>query len=153
MKLTEEVTFNEYMKPICLPQKGINFEAGKVCTVTGFGRIRKKGPFADTLLKTVLPIVDNSTCLRIYDNYMKALSRSDAAFCAGYGQGNTSFCKGDSEGPLACQKNGKFYLAGVVSMSKLCHIPSIPGVFQGYIEMTQFAVFSNCPVSFVCKKI
>jgi len=31
--------------------------------------------------------------------------------------------------PLACQKNGKFYLAGVVSMSKLCHIPSIPGLF------------------------
>lgn len=129
MKLAKEVTFNEYMKPICLPQKGINFEVGKVCTVTGFGRIRKKGPFADTLLKTVLPVVDNSTCLRIYGNFITALSRSDAAFCAGYGQGNTSFCKGDSGGPLACQKNGKFYLAGVVSMSKLCHIPSIPGLF------------------------
>ena len=106
------------MKPICLPQKGINFEVGKVCTVTGFGRIRKKGRFADTLLKTVLRIVDNSTCLRIEGNSITALSRSDAAFCAGCGQRNTSFCKGDNGGPLACQKNGKFYLAGVVKKKR-----------------------------------
>lgn len=119
MKLAKEVTFNEYMKPICLPQKGINFEVGKVCTVTGFGRIRKKGRFADTLLKTVLRIVDNSTCLRIEGNSITALSRSDAAFCAGCGQRNTSFCKGDNGGPLACQKNGKFYLAGVVKKKKM----------------------------------
>ena len=108
MKLAEEVTFNEYMKPICLPQKDINFEVGKVCTVTGFERIRKKGSFADTLLKTVLLIMDNSTCLRIYGNSITALSRSDAAFCAGYEQGNTSFCKGIVGGHWHAKKMESF---------------------------------------------
>lgn len=124
VRLQREVSFSDNVKPICLPKGGISFKPGTNCTVTGFGNIIEGGKGSRTLKKTNLPIVDDSTCSSLYG--AQALNQQ---FCAGYEEGKTASCQGDSVGPLACQKDGKYYLTGVVNGAVGCARPGFPPVF------------------------
>ena len=137
VELKNEVSFNDYIKPVCLPTKSSSFPAGKMCTVTGFGALSEGGPQATKLMKADVPIVDNKKCSENYGPI------SDLKLCAGYDQGKIDSCQGDSGGPLVCLENGKAFLAGVVSYGIGCARPRYPGVyanvksFLDWIETTK----------------
>lgn len=74
------------------------------------------------LMETQVPVIENEVCKEDYKRIGKLLA--DAQFdenvmCAGYREGGSSSCLGDSGGPLMLPifENGKFpfYQIGVVS--------------------------------------
>ena len=60
--------------------------------------------------------------------------------CAGYEDGGTDSCGGDSGGPLTCRSpvDGRFHLVGVVSWGKGCGAKDRPGV---YSDVRHFAAW------------
>jgi len=133
VQLDSEVSFNDNMKPVCLPPKEMKFRSNTMCTVTGFGAIREGGPQATTLMKADVPLVGNRKCSKFYNSRI-----SNLKICAGYDRGSIDSCQGDSGGPLVCPKNGKAYLAGVVSYGIGCARPKLPGVYANVRNLLDF---------------
>ena len=49
VKLASPVTYNSFIKPVCLPDQGQNEVIGENCTVTGWGRLQEGGNQATVL--------------------------------------------------------------------------------------------------------
>lgn len=133
VELQSEVSYNDNMKPVCMPSRGMTFRPNTMCTVTGFGAIREGGPQATTLMKADVPLVDNRKCSQYYDTRI-----SEVKICAGYDRGKIDSCQGDSGGPLVCPQNGKAYLAGVVSYGIGCARQRLPGVYANVKNLLDF---------------
>ncbi|XP_065077872.1 trypsin 3A1-like [Ochlerotatus camptorhynchus] len=113
---------------IKLPPSGSFPATGKRALVSGWGmkdaNSDKGNPssFSTLLMFTYLPIMDFGTCRH---NYKKFKMSQNSQICAGYPQGGTDACTGDSGGPLALEQ----YQVGVVSWGVSCAKPKQPGVF------------------------
>lgn len=82
--------------------------------VSGFGKTGDEAPQAVILQQARLPVVTNSEC-SILNKYPTVTSNM---LCAGYGldfSHTESGCRGDSGGPFVCEKNGAWFVQGVVS--------------------------------------
>ncbi|XP_074649106.1 chymotrypsinogen A-like [Tubulanus polymorphus] len=133
MKLTEKVPFDEYQSPVCLPSVGMDPADGDVCYVSGFGQTNTDGdmnaPSSRQLLHVDVKVIDHRICKQIFRGL------DDGNICAG-GHTSKNACRGDSGGPLVCNRNGKWYLHGIVSFGAVpCGQPGNPGV---YTRVTSF---------------
>ena len=80
--------------------------------------------------------MEEKTCAGIFGPQVK-----DHSFCAGFEDGTkTSSCKGDSGGPLACEKDGKYYLIGATSWGLPCNKPGFPDVFTNVTFFMEWIV-------------
>ncbi|XP_034063569.1 serine protease hepsin isoform X2 [Gymnodraco acuticeps] len=130
LALTQPLTFNEYVQPICLPAYGQRLVDGQMGTVTGWGNIDYYGIQADILQEANVPIISDAVCNGpdYYDNQI-----TTSMFCAGYEKGGTDACQGDSGGPLVAEdcfsKSRRYRLMGVVSWGIGCALAKKPGVY------------------------
>ncbi|XP_072030807.1 ovochymase-like [Amphiura filiformis] len=133
MKLTHPVLITDYVRTVCIPGADMSslFDAGTLCTISGWGAISEGGPTSDDLLEVEVPIVDKETCSEIYDPE----PITDNMLCAGFPEGGKDSCQGDSGGPMVSLVNNTWYLPGVVSWGYGCARPNIPGV---YTRVTAF---------------
>ncbi|XP_033346835.1 transmembrane protease serine 9-like, partial [Bombus vosnesenskii] len=126
LKLERDVSFSEYIRPICLPLeeslRNNNF-MGYNPFVAGWGRLRYRGPLSDILMEVQVPVVSNAVCKKAYSD------ASDTVICAGYTKGGKDSCQGDSGGPLMIPQNFTYYEIGVVSYGRECALPRYPGVY------------------------
>ncbi|XP_068973410.1 venom protease isoform X1 [Bombus flavifrons] len=126
LKLERDVSFSEYIRPICLPieesLRNNNF-VGYNPFVAGWGRLRYRGPLSDILMEVQVPVVSNAVCKKAYSD------GSDTIICAGYTAGGKDSCQGDSGGPLMISQNFTYYEIGVVSYGHECALPKYPGVY------------------------
>ena len=82
----------------------------------------KFGQAAPYLMEAEVPIPTNAECNRqFYQGQVKAHH-----ICAG--NGNPNACSGDSGGPMSCEYNGVWYVAGVTSWGSLM-CQGVPGVY------------------------
>ena len=79
LKLKENVQFNAFVRPICLPvDKNINTDYGSGMIV-GFGKTEAKNS-SDVLLKSEIDIVDHDNCMRRYAPFKRFVD--DSQICA-----------------------------------------------------------------------
>ncbi|CAJ0964255.1 unnamed protein product [Ranitomeya imitator] len=141
IRLAEELTFNDFVRPVCLPSMEEPLQPSSLCVVTGWGSTREDGQYSNRLQQLPVPILNNTICNSNY--YPGAIS--DNMFCAGFpGSEGKDACQGDSGGPLVCPRSNKTYvLYGIVSWGVGCARPKRPGVytrvrsFLSWIENTQ----------------
>lgn len=121
LELSNPVTFNSYVQPICLPTNGLPFPPGKICYVTGWGSNGWNKPASKFLQEAPVRLVSRTECnkKKSYDGTVPM-----TALCAGYKDGRIDACQKDSGGPLACEYDGHWYLVGVISWGKHCAVPN-----------------------------
>ena len=86
------------------------------------------GAGSDVLKAAVVPIIADSTCgtPAVYGaRFFRA-----TMVCAGFLEGGTDSCFGDSGGPLTTPEGGPRRLVGLVSFGEGCACPNRPGVYS-----------------------
>ncbi|CAH1245322.1 NOTCH2 [Branchiostoma lanceolatum] len=125
-----EVTFTEYVLPICLPEvldARRLMRSGQIGTVTGWGAVEEGGSYSTTLMKVSLPLVSLGRCRRAHPQFADDISKN--MFCAGRTSGGRDACEGDSGGPFAAYDNGRWKLLGLVSWGDGCALQGKYGIY------------------------
>ncbi|XP_060028645.1 serine protease 33-like [Erinaceus europaeus] len=128
LQLERPVPLSLAVKPITLAPPGSNFPPGTLCWVTGWGDVAESEalPRPHRLQEVDVLVMGLQTCRWLYDP--EPIPRD--MLCAGHMGGKKGFCEGDSGGPLVCQsRDGHWVQAGLVSFSKGCAEPGLPGVY------------------------
>jgi len=131
LQLTNAITFNDQVSPVCLPGAS-DGPAGAKAFVTGWGSTaqrpgREQRNFPTNLRQVDQVIVDQEECKRIYA--ARGFPITAAEIC-GRAPGKDS-CQGDSGGPFVAQvAGGPFKLVGVVSWGLGCADAKYPGVYS-----------------------
>ncbi|XP_054570609.1 serine protease 41 isoform X1 [Eptesicus fuscus] len=131
LKLTSSVTYNKYIQPICVMASAFELQNQSNCWVTGWGDIRenKKLPAPYILREVRVSIINNSRCNFLFQQPNFFYRMADDVICAGSEDGKHDACRGDSGGPLTCEKNGLWIQIGIVSWGVGCGRPNRPGVY------------------------
>ncbi|CAO2585897.1 Hyaluronan-binding protein 2 [Lemmus lemmus] len=118
---------SKYVKTICLPNDP--FPSGTECHISGWG-VTETGEGSRQLLDAKVKLIANTLCnsRRLYDNTI-----DDSMICAGNLQKpGSDTCQGDSGGPLTCEKDGTYFVYGIVSWGQECG--KKPGVYTQVIK-------------------
>ncbi|XP_041360608.1 uncharacterized protein LOC121376891 [Gigantopelta aegis] len=149
IELAEPVVFNDYVRPVCLPDDRDVFSRSSQCYATGWGRtVSFEGPKPAWLQEAKMSLWNTEKC----NSSLAWNSRiSDTHVCAGYYSGIISPCLGDSGGPLVCLTNENTWkLRGVTSfVSKKCKQPGRPAVFSDVIVFKDW-ILENTRCKFKC---
>ncbi|XP_038835389.1 transmembrane protease serine 3-like [Salvelinus namaycush] len=126
LKLTEPLTFNGLVEPICLPNYGERFEEGKMCWISGWGATVDGGETSVSMHSAQVPVLSSRDCSGpgVYQGAI-----SPWLVCAGYLEGGKDSCQGDSGGPLACEDSSVWKLAGATSWGYGCAERDNPALY------------------------
>ncbi|KAM9095157.1 polyserase-2-like [Sarcophilus harrisii] len=140
MHLAEPVNFTEYVQPICLPRANHSFPHGASCWATGWGHVQERVPQSLQsgliLQQLEMKIIGPKECQCLF-NYKGPLNVTvkllPTMLCAGYKEGKRGPCQGDTGGPLVCEEQGQWFLAGVASFGQGCARRNRPEVFANVV--------------------
>ncbi|KYB26530.1 serine protease P83 [Tribolium castaneum] len=119
-----------HITPICLPPRGESF-LGEVGVAAGWGALSPGSRLRPQTLQAVqVPVIDNRVCERWHRSKGIGVTIYDEMMCAGYKNGGRDSCQGDSGGPLMLQKQGRWFLIGIVSAGYSCAQPGQPGIYH-----------------------
>lgn len=125
LRLKRPVTFNEYIRPVCLPNRTEETYFAKTAIATGWGTQKFGGPYSEVLREVKLIVWNNTEC-----NQRFAQPITDVFLCAGAKKREGDACQGDSGGPLMLQtKSKQWTLVGVISWGIKCGEPGVPGIY------------------------
>ncbi|XP_043685501.1 serine proteinase stubble-like isoform X1 [Vespula pensylvanica] len=128
VRLESPLTFAPHISPICLPATD-DLLIGENATVTGWGRLSEGGTLPSVLQEVSVPIVSNDRCKSMFLRAGRHEFIPDIFLCAGYETGGQDSCQGDSGGPLQVRgKDGRYFLAGIISWGIGCAEANLPGV-------------------------
>ncbi|XP_065346860.1 clotting factor B-like [Cloeon dipterum] len=121
--LKKKVKITNNVRPICLwnddSDSNLARVAGTKAMAVGFGLVDNHTR-TDDLQEVRLPILTHKECYLSKRNFFAKYLRPGDNFCAGYTNGTTT-CNGDSGGSLSVEKDGRWFIRGIVSfgMSKI----------------------------------
>ncbi|XP_073686088.1 transmembrane protease serine 2 [Garra rufa] len=126
MKLSRPLTITSSVLPVCLPNKGMYFNAPRESYITGWGALRSGGSAPDALQEAKINLIDRMTCNSrpVYNGRI-----TDTMICAGKLEGGVDSCQGDSGGPLVVKENSLWWLVGDTSWGDGCAFRNKPGVY------------------------
>ncbi|XP_063978657.1 serine proteinase stubble-like isoform X1 [Diachasmimorpha longicaudata] len=128
VRLESSLVFAPHISPICLPATD-DLLVGENATVTGWGRLSEGGTLPSVLQEVSVPIVSNDRCKSMFLRAGRHEFIPDIFLCAGYENGGRDSCQGDSGGPLQVRgKDGRYFLAGIISWGIGCAEANLPGV-------------------------
>uniref|UniRef100_A0A7M5V6T6 Peptidase S1 domain-containing protein n=1 Tax=Clytia hemisphaerica TaxID=252671 RepID=A0A7M5V6T6_9CNID len=133
VELSQEVEFNEFVKPACVLDSSKQLAAETPVVISGWGTTASGGSQPNILQEAEVKVVSNQVCNSRYGNGI------DQTMLCAAARGKDS-CQGDSGGPLVVDlkdSNGgdRFYLAGVVSFGIGCANPNYPGVYSNVASL------------------
>ncbi|XP_058793973.1 chymotrypsinogen B-like [Phymastichus coffea] len=135
IKLETPLEFNEFVKPIDLPQIGSHPQGFGVLTGLGSLTHMTQLILAKTLQALTLPIISNDDCQYAIDAALGAgqfdFFGDDLAFCTGSTETNQGYCLHDTGNPLVIEENGKKVVAGVATFGFAadCTTPNTPSIY------------------------
>uniref|UniRef100_A0A1B0BNH1 Peptidase S1 domain-containing protein n=1 Tax=Glossina palpalis gambiensis TaxID=67801 RepID=A0A1B0BNH1_9MUSC len=130
LTLERIVHFMPHIAPICLPEKNEDF-LGKFGWAAGWGALNPGSRLRPKTLQTVdVPVIENRVCERWHRQNGINVVIYPEMMCAGYRNGGKDSCQGDSGGPLMHEKNGRWYLIGIVSAGYSCASRGQPGIYH-----------------------
>ncbi|XP_061659401.1 transmembrane protease serine 2 isoform X2 [Syngnathoides biaculeatus] len=126
LKLKTALTFSKTVKPVCLPNIGMQFSDRHPAWITGWGALQSSGPTPDKLNQAEVTIYSRKDC-----NEPPILNGAvtESMICAGKLSGGVDSCQGDSGGPLVVKEADLWWLAGDTSWGIGCAIKNKPGVY------------------------
>ncbi|XP_017772045.1 PREDICTED: serine proteinase stubble [Nicrophorus vespilloides] len=128
VQLDKSLDFAPHISPICLPATD-DLLIGENATVTGWGRLSEGGTLPSVLQEVQVPIVSNDRCKSMFLRAGRHEFIPDIFLCAGHENGGQDSCQGDSGGPLQVRgKDGRYFLAGIISWGIGCAEANLPGV-------------------------
>ncbi|XP_032751786.1 ovochymase-2 [Rattus rattus] len=120
LKMVGTFQFGQFVRPVCLPEPGEQFNAGYVCTTAGWGRLSEGGSLPQVLQQVNLPILTHEECEAVMLTLRNPIT-GKTFLCTGSPDGGRDACQGDSGGSLMCQnRKGAWTLAGVTSWGLGC---------------------------------
>lgn len=129
--LEKDVTFAPNIDTACLPDVNQIFTK-QTCVVTGWGKnaFEPNGEYQNLLKEVEVPIVANDACQNMLRNTRlgKFFQLHESFICAG-GEPGKDACKGDGGGPMVCEHNGQYRIAGIVAWGIGCGQKDVPGVY------------------------
>ncbi|CAH0715052.1 unnamed protein product, partial [Brenthis ino] len=134
IKLAQQVPYNEFIRPICLPESDITASAPSDLKLINAGWGSKPASdHEDDVVKhyVELPYVPFKKCKEIYAsrNIRRYAAVSEDHICAG-GEKGLDSCRGDGGGPLMSENDGRYTLEGIVSFGAVpCGTEGIPSVY------------------------
>jgi trypsin len=109
-----------------------SWAVGKLATIAGFGATSQDGSqMPDRMQYAQVPITSDADCAKAYDD---RTFDAKTMVCAGYPEGGTDTCNGDSGGPLLAAVRGGYRLAGATSFGDGCARAGKPGVYARVAE-------------------
>uniref|UniRef100_A0A8C1YFE2 Peptidase S1 domain-containing protein n=1 Tax=Cyprinus carpio TaxID=7962 RepID=A0A8C1YFE2_CYPCA len=125
--LSSTVTFNDYIKPVCLAAQNSAFPSGTSSWITGWGDVQAgvSLPAPGILQETMVPVVDNVQC----NTLLGSGSVTSNMMCAGLIEGGKDTCQGDSGGPMVSKQCSVWVQSGITSWGYGCAEPNAPGVY------------------------
>ncbi|GFT26137.1 serine protease nudel [Nephila pilipes] len=128
LRTADEVAFNFWIRPICLPNPARVETSGSFCTAIGWGDTGETKKDSDDLQEVHVPVT--KACKRNLDRWL----------CAGFVQGGRDACQGDSGGPLMClSEDGlSWYIAGIISGGTGCARPHTPGMYTRVVYFLEW---------------
>ncbi|XP_054984167.1 transmembrane protease serine 2 [Sorex araneus] len=135
MKLQTPLALSDRVKPVCLPNPGLELQPAQVCWISGWGATSEKGKTSDLLNAAEVRLIEARRCnsRHVYNGLV-----TPAMLCAGYLQGQVDSCQGDSGGPLVTLKNGVWWLVGDTSWGSGCANVNRPGVYGNVSVFTDW---------------
>lgn len=118
--LTEIVTFSRYIRPICIPDESIaSIATGQTAS---WGFFDESQTFSETPRRSVINFIDKIECLKREPALNNLIG--EHGFCAG--ADGQPFCKGSTGIGFYVQRNGRFYLRGMVAggVGRTCGTPN-----------------------------
>ncbi|XP_055457491.1 inactive serine protease 45-like [Psammomys obesus] len=144
LRLDAPVTFSKYVHPICLPEQSFSLEVETQCWVTGWGQGKQHSSGNRTLTPVLhevkVFIIDSKRCDRVFHKkslYPPVLPLIQRNMICATSNGE-NLCYGDPGGPLACEVDGRWILAGVSSLEEACIKPQNPGVYTLLTKYTNW---------------
>ncbi|XP_065335821.1 uncharacterized protein LOC135936798 [Cloeon dipterum] len=132
----------DHVRPICLWNEDTNLDAvaGKSALVAGYGYF-KNYSHPETLQEAQIPIRSHLECYHSLRKYYGARLKPGDNFCAGYTNG-TTVCNGDSGSSLSLEKDGRWFIRGIVSFAKSKKV-KINGAEAKVCDPDAFPLFSD----------
>ncbi|KAJ8394701.1 hypothetical protein AAFF_G00043010 [Aldrovandia affinis] len=126
MKLKKPLRMSDTVKPVCLPNAGLNFASSQQCWISGWGAQISGGQSSDDLMEAQVSLIDRTTCNKrsVYNGEI-----TNTMICAGKLEGGVDACQGDSGGPLVTNQGSTWWLVGDTSWGYGCAQKNKPGVY------------------------
>ncbi|GAB0091379.1 hypothetical protein DMENIID0001_062170 [Sergentomyia squamirostris] len=134
----EKVAFTKYIKPVCLwkEPKGLESVVGQRGVVAGWGRDENGNAFTALPKKLEIPVVSDATCLRSHQAFQ--MITTEQTFCGGWRNGSYSPCNGDSGGGMIFNREGKWFIRGIVSTSLSNQNICDPNEYVVFVDVVPF---------------
>ncbi|XP_022048987.2 transmembrane protease serine 2 isoform X1 [Acanthochromis polyacanthus] len=126
LRLSSKLSFTSTVKPVCLPNFGMDLSTLSPAWITGWGAEHWGGSASDMLNQAEVTIYSRQTC-NAPDVLDGAVTQS--MICAGKLSGGVDSCQGDSGGPLVVKSGNVWWLAGDTSWGYGCALRNKPGVY------------------------
>lgn len=132
LRLSQDVKFTDYIKPICLPTSD---NIASTLWVAGWGKTENRSE-SNIKLKVSLPLSSRDKCERVYGAH--GINLRSSQVCAGSEKGKDT-CRGDSGGPLMSVERtanniARWTAVGIVSFGPHpCGMPDFSGNYFLYL--------------------